>query len=317
VSELGEGIASEADESGVSSLEELTRRGKTRARHLPGSSEQALPAPRVTVIRPLKRMPLLDLRELWHFRELGFIFVWRDLKVRYKQTAVGVGWVLLQPIATVLIFTLFLGRFAKVPTNGLPYPIFILSGLLPMTLFQSAVSQSSASVVAATNLVTKVYFPRVLLPLAAAIVPLVDLFISLSLLVGLMYYYSMFPGAAIAAVPFALVLALVAALGLGLFLSAVYVRYRDVPFAIPFFLQILPWVSGVYLALNTLEEKYQWLLAVNPMSSAVAIWRWAMLGTVPPPDPGKVALSCAVAVAMFSVGLVYFKRSEPRFADTI
>lgn len=274
-------------------------------------------SPRTTVIRPIEHAPLLDLRELWHYRELLFIFVWRDLKVRYKQTAVGVGWVLLQPLMTMLIFTFFLGRYAKAPTNGLPYPIFIMSGLLPMILFSSAVSQSSASIVSSSSLVTKVYFPRVLLPLAAAAVPLVDLMLSFSLLIGLMFYYSMFPsGALIALAPLFLILALVGALGIGLFLSALYVRYRDVPFAIPFFLQLLPWVSGVYLSLNKLPQHWQWIFALNPMSGVVMAWRWVMLGQTAP-DLGKFALGCAVAVVLFVFGLVFFKRSEPRFADTI
>lgn len=271
---------------------------------------------RVTIIRPAPRWPHLDVGELWHFRELLFRLTWRDVAVRYKQTSIGVLWAILQPFLTMVVFTLVFGKFAKFPTHGVPYQIFVYSALLPWTYFASSVSVSSASVVTNRTMITKVYFPRVLLPLAGVTVPIVDFLFAFTVLFGLMAWFSVWPTWAIVLAPAFLFMALVTALGVGLFLSAVAVRYRDVPYAIPFVIQIWLFVSGVFYTITALPEKWQWLLALNPMTAVIAGFQWGVIGTAAP-ELGKTLVSVAVTVLFFVVGLWYFRRSEPRFADTI
>ena len=271
---------------------------------------------RVTVIRPAPRWPHLDLRELWHYRELLWRLAWRDIAVRYKQTSIGVAWAILQPFLTMVVFTLVFGRFANFPSNNVPYPIFTYSALLPWTYFATAVALSSASVVSNRALVTKVYFPRVLLPLAGVTVPIVDFMLALVILFGMMIWFDVWPILAIVLAPLFLFMAFVAALGVALLLSAVNVRYRDVPYAIPFLMQIWLYVSGVVYAISALPEKWQWVLALNPMTAVISGFQWGFLGT-PSPELGKTLVSVAATAAFFVVGLWYFRRSEPRFADTI
>ena len=273
-------------------------------------------ASRVTVIRPAPRWPHLDVPELWHFRELLFRLAWRDVAVRYKQTSIGIAWAILQPFLTMVVFTLVFGKFADFPSNGVPYPIFTYSALLPWTYFASSIALSSSSVVSNRTMVTKVYFPRVLLPLAGVTVPVVDFLFASVILFGMMAWFGIWPIWAVVLAPAFLLMALVTALGVGLFLSAVAVRYRDVPYAIPFLIQIWLYVSGVVYAISALPERWQWLLALNPMTAVIVGFQWGLLGT-PPPDLGKTLVSLAAAAGFFVVGLWYFRRSEPRFADTI
>ncbi|MFY9578107.1 MAG: ABC transporter permease [Gaiellaceae bacterium] len=283
----------------------------------PARMETDTRSQRVFVIRPAPRWPHLDFGELWHFRELLATFVWRDIKVRYKQTLLGVFWAILVPVFTAAIYVIVFGKFAKFPAGKTPYALVVLGGLLPLQYFTSSLTNSSISLVANAGLVTKVYFPRVLLPLAAVLVPLVDLVIAMGILVGLMAWYGTWPvGAEVLLAPAFLGLALLAALGAGFLLSAVNVRYRDVPYAIPVFLQVLPLVSAVPYAFNEIPEKWQWLLSINPMTAVVTGWRWTILGAAPP-DPAKLAVSVAVTGILVLVGLTYFRSSEPKFADTI
>ena len=280
-------------------------------------SARSEPSTRVTVIRPASRWPKLDVAELWHYRELLGTFVWRDIKVRYKQTSVGVAWALLVPIFTAVVYIVVFGKFAKFPRGNLKYPVVVVSGLLPMTYFISSLTGSAASVVSNGPLVTKVYFPRVLLPIAAVIVPAVDFLLSMTVLVAVMAIYSSWPTGPIALLaPAFLLIAVVAALGLGLFLSALNVRYRDVAYAIPVFLQVLPLLSGVVFVLDHIPQKWQWILSVNPMTAVISGWRWTLLGGTAP-DPARTAIGVAVAVLLFFGGLAYFRSTEPRFADTI
>lgn len=267
-------------------------------------------------IRPAPRWPHLDVRELWHYRELLGTLAWRDVAVRYKQTSIGVAWAILQPFLTMVVFTFVFGRFANFPSKGVPYPIFTYSALLPWTYFASAVALASASLVSNRALVTKVYFPRVLLPLAGVTVPFVDFLLALVVLFGLMVWFAVWPIWAVMLSPLFLFMAFVTALGVALFLSSTYVRYRDVPYAIPFVLQIWLYLSGVVYAIDALPEKWQWLLAFNPMTAVISGFQWGMLGTEAP-DLVKTLVSAASAAAFFVVGLWYFRRSEPRFADTI
>jgi homopolymeric O-antigen transport system permease protein len=277
------------------------------------ATERSVP---VVVIRPAARWPHLDVRELWHFRELLGTLVWRDVKVRYKQTFVGIAWALLVPVFTAIVYVVVFGKFAKFPAGGLPYPILVFTGILPMQYFTSSLTGSSTSLVQNANLVTKVYFPRVLLPLAAVCVPVVDFLFGWVVLVGLMARYDSWPGAEIVLAPAFMALAFITALGAGLLLSAVNVRYRDVPYAIPVFLQVLPLLSGVPYALSDIPEKWQWLLSFNPMTGVISGWRWAVVDGSPP-VLGQLAVSVSVGVLIFLAGLAYFRRTEPRFADTM
>lgn len=271
---------------------------------------------RVTVIKPAPRWPHLDVSELWHFRELLARLVWRDVAVRYKQTSIGIAWAVLQPFLLMVVFTFIFGRFANFPSKGLPYTIFTFSALLPWTYFASSIALSSASLVSNRGLVTKVYFPRVLLPLASVLVPFADFFPALLVLVAMMAYYSIWPGIAILLMPLFLLMALFAALGVGLFLSALNVRYRDVPYVVPFLLQVWFYLSGVIYAINALPGHWQWVLAVNPMTAVISGFQWGVLG-ITYPVLGTTIVSVAATALFFIVGLWFFRRSEPRFADTI
>jgi lipopolysaccharide transport system permease protein len=215
------------------------------------------------------------------------------------------------------VYVVIFGKFAKFPNGSIPYPILVFAGLLPMQLFTSGLTQASTSLVSNASLVTKVYFPRVLLPLGGVLVPLVDFLIALVVMVLLMARYGTWPsGPEALLAPAFILLALVTALGGGFLLSALNVRYRDVPYAIPVFMQVLPFVSGVPYAVNELPEKWQWILSLNPITSVVTGWRWAMLSG-PAPNPGQVAVGVAVALLLLLGGLTFFRSSEPRFADTI
>jgi len=292
---------------------------EVRERPPAAATEPSQPGPRVdrvTTIRPAPRWPHLDVRELWHYRELLGTLVWRDVAVRYKQTSIGVAWAILQPFLTMVVFTFVFGRFANFPSKGVPYPIFTYSALLPWTYFAGAVALARASLVSNRGLVTKVYFPRVLLPLAGVAVPIVDFLLAFVVLVGMMAWFQVWPSAAIVLAPLFLAMAFIAALGVSLFLTALNVRYRDVPYAIPFLMQIWLFLSGVVYAINALPEKWQWILALNPMTAVIAGFQWGVIGTAAP-ELGKTLVSIGATAVFFVVGLWYFRRSEPRFADTI
>jgi lipopolysaccharide transport system permease protein len=274
---------------------------------------------RLVVIRPARRWPHLDVSELWHFRELLSTLVWRDVSVRYKQTFLGVAWAILVPVFTAAVYVVIFGKFAQFPAGekNTAYPSLVLAGVLPMQYFASALTGSSMSLAANLQLVTKVYFPRTLLPLAAVIVPLVDFLVGLPVLLALMWYYDTWPsGAQVLLAPAFILLAMVTVLGLGFLFSAVNVRYRDVRYMIPVFLQVLPLLSGVMYAVEAIPTKWQWVLAFNPMTAVIAGWRWAMLDAAVP-NLGQTAVGVAVAVVLFVGGLAVFRSSEPRFADTI
>ena len=274
-------------------------------------------ATRITVVRPSSRIPRLDVGELWHYRELLWTLVWRDVAVRYKQTFLGVAWAILVPAFTALVYVIVFGKFANFPAGSTPYPSLVVAGVLPMQYFASAMSLASLSLLANLPLVTKVYFPRTLLPLAGVAVPLVDFVIGLPVLLFLMAKYHTWPhGLKIFTAPLFILLAVVTVLGIGLLLSAVNVRYRDVRYMIPIFLQVLPLLSGVMFAVDQIPEKWQWILSLNPMTSVIAGWRWAMLDAAQP-DPGQLAVGVSVALALFVVGIAVFRSAEPRFADTI
>jgi lipopolysaccharide transport system permease protein len=270
------------------------------------------------VIRPAPRWPHLDLRELWHYREVLMRLVWRDVAVRYKQTFLGIAWAVLVPAFTATVYVIVFGKFADFPRGKVEdYPSLVLAGVIPMQYFASALTGSSTSLLSNLPLVTKVYFPRAMLPLAGALVPLVDLVVGLPVLLAVMAFYGTWPaGVEVLLAPVFIALALVTALGAGFLLSAVTVRYRDVPFAIPVFLQVLPFVSGVIYAVQAIPVKWQWVFAFNPMTAVISGWRWAILDA-DAPNWGQTAVGVSMCVALFLVGLAVFRSSEPRFADTI
>jgi lipopolysaccharide transport system permease protein len=272
---------------------------------------------RVTVIRPASRIPRLDVGELWHYRELLWTLVWRDVSVRYKQTFLGVAWAVLVPAFTALVYVIVFGKFANFPAGSTPYPSLVVAGVLPMQYFTSALSLASMSLLSNLPLVTKVYFPRTLLPLGGVLVPFVDFVVGLPVLLVLMWKYDTWPdGLKVLTAPLFMLLAVVTVLGFALLLSAVNVRYRDVRYMIPVFIQVLPLLSGVMFAVSEIPVKWQWILSLNPMTSVIAGWRWAVLDAAAP-EPGQVAVGVAVAIALFFMGLAVFRSSEPRFADTI
>jgi homopolymeric O-antigen transport system permease protein len=274
-------------------------------------------ASRLTVIRPASRLPRLDIGELWHYRELLWTLVWRDVSVRYKQTFLGVAWAILVPAFTALVYVIVFGKFANFPAGSTPYPSLVVAGVLPMQYFASALSLASLSLLSNLPLVTKVYFPRTLLPLAGVCVPLVDFVVGLPVLVFLIWKYDTWPsGWETLTAPLWILLAVVTVLGISLLLAAVNVRYRDVRYMIPVFLQVLPLLSGVMFAIDQIPVKWQWILAFNPMASVIAGWRWAVLDAAQP-NLGQVAIGVAVACVLFVIGLATFRKSEPNFADTI
>lgn len=302
----------------------LEERAPDRSEHDPssatlerGDAAASAGEQRLTVIRPARRWPHLDLAELWQYRELLWTLVWRDVAVRYKQTFLGIAWAVLVPAFTALIYVVIFGKFANFPSGDTPYPSLVIAGVIPMQYFASSLTLSSLSLLSNLQLVTKVYFPRTLLPLAGVTVPLVDLVVGLPVLVAVMAYYGTWPGGwEVVFAPFFIGLAVIAILGIGFLLSAVNVRFRDVRYMIPVFLQVLPLLSGVMFAVDQIPEKWQWILSLNPMTTVISGWRWAVLdGTAP--ELGQAALGVAVAVVLFVVGLAVFRSSEPRFADTI
>jgi lipopolysaccharide transport system permease protein len=283
------------------------------------ADEDELPqiSDRVITIRPASRRPHLDLHELWQYRELAATFAWRDLKVRYKQSLIGATWAIIQPVMTMVVFTFIFGTFAKVPSQNLPYEVFSYSGILPWAYFAGALGAASASLSMNASLVTKIYFPRVLLPLAGITVPAVDFLIACTVLGGLMGYYHLSTGIHALLAPLFMILAAATALGVGLVFAVVNVRYRDVPYAIPFVIQIWLFLSPVIYPINALHQQWERLiLSLNPMSAVITGFRWSLLGT-PPPSLLQLLLSIAAACVFLTFGLAIFRSAEPRFADTI
>ncbi len=273
-------------------------------------------APSITVIEPKTGWVPVDFKEIWNYRELLYFLTKRDIKVRYKQTVLGGLWAVIQPAFTMLVFTLFFGRLAKMPSEGLPYPIFVYAALLPWTYFANAVSASGNSLVGSSNLITKVYFPRIVVPASAALAGLLDFLIALFVLAALMVYYQFMPGPGILLFPFLVALTFLSAVGVGLWLSALNVQYRDIRYAIPFLIQVWMFVSPVIYPVSLVQGKYQWLLALNPMGGVIHAYRAALLGHQPI-DWGLLGLSALIILALFLGGLYYFRRMEKVFADVV
>ena len=258
----------------------------------------------------------LDLREVWSARELLYFFVWRDVKVRYKQTAIGVAWAVLQPLLNMVVFSLFFGKLAKIPSAGLPYPVFYYCALLPWTYFATALASATTTVVDQQHVVTKVYFPRVVLPLAAVVSGLLDLGIGFGVFLAMMLYYRIAPGPAILMLPAFVLLAVLTALGVGLWLSALNAIYRDVRYVLPFLVQFWMFASPVAYPSSLVPERWRWVYGLNPMAGVIEGFRWSLTGHGQPPDLLLAASAGAVLVTLAG-GIFYFHRAESTIADVV
>jgi len=270
----------------------------------------------ITIIEPRKGWVPVNLKEIWNYRELLYFLTKRDIKVRYKQTVLGGLWAIIQPVFTMVVFTIFFGRLAKLPSDGIPYPIFVYVGLLPWTYFANAVSASGNSLVGSANLITKIYFPRLIVPISASLAGLLDFFIAMLILGVMMIYYQFIPGVGILLFPLLIGLTFLCAVGAGLWLSALNVQYRDIRYAIPFLIQIWMFVSPVIYPVSIVNDKYQWILALNPMGGVINAYRASILGHLPI-DWGLLGISTAIIIMIFLSGLYYFKRMERIFADVV
>ncbi len=268
------------------------------------------------IIEPQRGWTSLKLGELWEYRELLYFLAWRDIKVRYKEAALGASWAILQPLLTMLIFSLFFGRLAKVPSDGIPYPLFSFTALVPWTFFVMAVQQSSNSVVGSANLISKVYFPRLAIPVATVLAAMVDFGISFVVLVGMMIYYRRMPTVHALYVPFFVLLAFLASLGVGLWLSALNVKYRDIRYVVPFLLQFWMFASPIVYPTSMLPARWRTLYALNPMVGVVDGMRWSLLGTHTAPGP-VIAVSALTTLLFALGGAMYFRKMENRFADIV
>ena len=273
--------------------------------------------PTTVYIKPSTGLAALNLRDLWTYRELIYFMVWRDVKVKYKQTLLGMAWAVVQPVMTMIVFTFVFDRVANLPTDGIPYPVFSFTGLLPWGLFATALNQGSRSLVAHNNMITKIYFPRLILPMSSVFAGLVDFVIAFVILIGLMLYFDVTPAWHLLwTLPFFLLLALVTALGVALWLSAINVKYRDVNHALPFLTQFWLLATPVAYSFSTLSENAQFLLSFNPMTGVVNGFRWALLGSGSGPDL-LFWISVLISILIFISGLFYFRSMEKTFADTI
>jgi lipopolysaccharide transport system permease protein len=271
----------------------------------------------VTVVAARRGWVSLNLRELWAYRELAYFFVWRDLKVRYKQTAFGALWAVIQPFMLMVVFSLFLGRISGIAPAGVPYPLFAFAGLVPWTLFSASLIGSSDSLVGASNLIQKVYFPRLLLPVAAIGSYLLDFVIAIAVLGLLMLYFGALPSLAILWVVPLTALALATSLAVGICLSAINVRYRDVRYAVPFLVQLWLLASPVAYSADLVPAQWRTLYQLNPMAGVIEGFRWALLGQGSPPPVGAILISTCVTAVVLLLGLAYFRRTERTFADVI
>jgi len=271
----------------------------------------------VTIIEPSRGWLSLNLHEIWAHHELLYFLVWRDIKVRYKQTVIGATWAILQPMMTMVVFTVIFDKFAKMPSDGLPYPLFIYAGLLAWNYFAKSLNGSISSVVGNSNLITKIYFPRLLLPLSAVFSGVIDLAISFAFLLGMMLWYGIVPNwSALAVLPLFVLLTALTALAVGLWLAVINVRYRDVGQAIPFLTQLWLFVSPVVYPVSVVPEQWRLLYSLNPMTGVIEGFRWALLSKASPPID-LLIFSTLIVVGLLWGGIIYFKRMEQTFADVV
>jgi lipopolysaccharide transport system permease protein len=273
----------------------------------------------LTIIEPSPAWRLIHLHDLWTYRELLYFLVWRDVKIRYKQTVLGAAWAIIQPVASMIVFTVFFGRLAglEARTGGVPYPVFVYAGLLPWTFFANAVTTAGNSVVGNQNLVTRVYFPRLIIPLAAVVQGLVDSAIAFVILLGIMLYYGLMPGPELLLLPAVMAMNVAAAAAVGLILAGLTVTYRDFRYIVPFAVQLWLYLTPVIYPVTIVPEDWRWLLALNPMAGLVEAFRFCLLGSAVAFDPGPFAVSALATLGLLLVSIVYFRRLERRFADVV
>jgi homopolymeric O-antigen transport system permease protein len=270
----------------------------------------------ITKIKPSRGWVSLKLHELWEYRELLYFLTWRDIKVRYKQTVLGAAWAIIQPFFTMVVFSLFFGKLAKVPSDGIPYPIFSYAALVPWAFFSNGLNGSSNSLVGSANLIKKVYFPRLMVPFSSVLSGVVDFVLAFIVLLTMMLYFGIKPTWSVAWLPLLLLLALVTALGVGLWLSAMNVQFRDVHYAVPFLTQFWLFATPIAYPSSLLAEPWQTLYGLNPMVGVVEGFRWSLLGTDTAPGP-IIAVSSLAALALLVSGAFYFRRMEKTFADVV
>ena len=271
--------------------------------------------PPTLVIRPPRKWMPVDFREIWEYRELLYFFIWRDVKVRYKQTALGFLWALIQPLLMVLIFSFFFGRLARIPSGGLPYSLFALAALLPWILFSEGLTRTTNSMVSNANIMTKVYYPRLIMPLAGILSPLIDFAVAFILLIGMMIHFQVMPLPTIALLPLFIALGLLSSFGIGLWLSALNVMYRDFQYVVPFLIQVWLFASPIVYPSYVVPEDLRLFYWLNPMSGVIEGSRWALFGTPLPLE--LLLLSCGVVIVLITTGLLYFRRMEQYFADVV
>lgn len=270
----------------------------------------------VIFLRPSRGWTALNLRDFWRYRELVYFLTWRDIKVRYKQTVLGAAWAIIQPLLNMVVLTIIFGRLANMSTEGIPRPIFTFAALLPWGLFSKALSDSGRSMLSNRAMITKVYFPRLIIPFSSVMSGVVDFMIQFLVLVGMMVYYQFTPTPMVWTLPFFLVLALITALGFGLWLSALNVLYRDVGYILPYITQLWLLLTPVAYSAREVPEAWQLIYALNPMVGVVEGFRWALLGTQTGPGP-MLAVSAAISVILMITGMYFFRRMERTFADMV
>jgi len=267
-------------------------------------------------IAPSRGWVSLKLGELWEYRELLYFLIWRDIKVRYKQTVLGAAWAIIQPLFTMVVFSLFFGQLGKMPSDGLPYPIFSFAALVPWTFFANGLGQSSNSLVGSSNLITKVYFPRLVVPLAAVLSGVVDFVLAFLVLLGMMFFFGIVPTVNALWLPLLFLLALITSLGVGLWFSALNVEFRDVRYLVTFVTQLWLFATPIAYPSSMLPEPWRTIYGLNPMAGVVEGFRWALLGTNSAPGP-IIAVSSTAAVVILITGAFYFRRMERTFADFV
>jgi lipopolysaccharide transport system permease protein len=267
-------------------------------------------------IEPSRGWVSLKLHDVLEYRELLYFLAWRDIKVRYKQTALGAAWAIIQPFFTMVVFSVFFGKLAKIPSDGVPYPIFTFAALVPWTFFAHGLNQSSNSLVSGAQLIKKVYFPRLIVPIASVLSGVIDFFLAFIVLLGMMLYYGLVPTANVVWLPAFLLLALITSLGVGLWLSTLNVQYRDVRYALPFIIQFWLFATPIAYPSTLLSEPWRTLYGLNPMVGVVEGFRWALLGTDTQPG-AMIFVSCLMAIAILVTGAFYFRRMEKTFADVV
>jgi lipopolysaccharide transport system permease protein len=267
-------------------------------------------------IEPTKGWVSLKLREIWEYRELLYFLIWRDIKVRYKQTVLGIGWAIIQPFFTMVVFSIFFGKLAKMPSDGIPYPIFSYAALVPWTLFSNGLSKGANSLVSSSNLIKKIYFPRLIIPVSSVLSGLVDFVLAFTVLIGMMLYFGLAPTANIIWLPFLIGLSIIASLSVSLWLSAMNVQFRDVQYIMPFLTQLWLFATPIAYPSSLLSEPWKTIYGINPMVGVVEGFRWALLGTATAPG-AMIIVSTLVTLVLLISGSLYFRRMEKTFADVV